>query len=555
MPVTATDSLGASVTTYITFEIGNPAPVAANDAALASEDGPSVVGNVLGNDQDGGTDSDPIAVIGATQGGVSIVVGQPFVTSGGGVLTLNADGSYAFDPCTSYNHLPLGQTATETIRYAISDGNGGTATATLTIAVRGNNDVPVVDPLRVLPPVTTHDGATPSPVDFGSLISDPDGEPLMFSATGLPPGLSIDPNTGIINGTLPPDASQQGRYTVVVTASDPHGAVITTEVTYNVYNPAPVAIDDSGQVDRGLETTFRVLANDTDGGLDQDALAVVAAGAAHGTVVINSDGTVTYKPEWGFEGTDTIRYRISDGNGGFADAMVRLVVTSDPTSTLSATVDVPQQRQLSPAPDEPRATRGIVLDTIKALGARFTSQRTGVDGIVLDTVRDLTPSDNVSARSAVSADIAGLSNFSLMLSSTTNEPAVAIETFVRNRVLIVHLGTSGFFGGNDAVEWKVQRVDGRPMPEWLSFAGRSVLMGERAANEEVLDLRVTAILPDGTTVSREVRVHTPTGELQPLRLGKQGALAPRPFWEQIQVEPHLQRAQIEGLGRMLQAAE
>jgi DNA-binding beta-propeller fold protein YncE len=45
---------------------------------------------------------------------------------------------------------------------------------------------------------------------------DPDGNPLVFGATGLPPGLSIDAETGVIDGTT----SAPGVYDVVVTAFD-----------------------------------------------------------------------------------------------------------------------------------------------------------------------------------------------------------------------------------------------------------------------------------------------------------------------------------------------
>src|SRR6202040_3929912 len=48
--------------------------------------------------------------------------------------------------------------------------------------------------------------------------SDPDGDPVTFSATGFPPALTIDPTTGVISGTL--SATSVGVYSVTVTASD-----------------------------------------------------------------------------------------------------------------------------------------------------------------------------------------------------------------------------------------------------------------------------------------------------------------------------------------------
>jgi hypothetical protein len=48
--------------------------------------------------------------------------------------------------------------------------------------------------------------------------TDPDGDRLQYSATGLPPGLRIHPRTGEVEGHLPPNASA-GTYTVTVTVS------------------------------------------------------------------------------------------------------------------------------------------------------------------------------------------------------------------------------------------------------------------------------------------------------------------------------------------------
>ncbi len=46
------------------------------------------------------------------------------------------------------------------------------------------------------------------------------GQPLTYSATGLPAGLSIDPQSGLISGTISVDAAGGSPYTVEVSASD-----------------------------------------------------------------------------------------------------------------------------------------------------------------------------------------------------------------------------------------------------------------------------------------------------------------------------------------------
>ena len=70
-------------------------------------------------------------------------------TGKGATVTLNADGSFSYDPTASavLEALPRGQTTTDTFTYRANDGHGGTATATVTITVTGAvNHPPVANP-------------------------------------------------------------------------------------------------------------------------------------------------------------------------------------------------------------------------------------------------------------------------------------------------------------------------------------------------------------------------------------------------------------------------
>ena len=67
--------------------------------------------------------------------------------------------------------------------------------------------------------------AAGDPVDFSAGATDPDLDTLTYSATGLPEGVTIDPDTGQISGTI--DAAAAGSYPVEVTVLDGPAAPIS----------------------------------------------------------------------------------------------------------------------------------------------------------------------------------------------------------------------------------------------------------------------------------------------------------------------------------------
>jgi predicted extracellular nuclease/uncharacterized protein YjiK len=116
----------------------NRSPVAVNDTVNADED--TVVSiSVLANDSD--PDNNTLAI---TQvNGNAVTVGNPLTLASGAVLTLNADKTLSYNPNGKFETLPVGQSASDSFTYNISDGKGGTATATVDVAIAGVNDAPI----------------------------------------------------------------------------------------------------------------------------------------------------------------------------------------------------------------------------------------------------------------------------------------------------------------------------------------------------------------------------------------------------------------------------
>lgn len=176
---TITDSFGGTSTATATIVVAgvNDSPLARNDAFSAGEDvvtsGGLLADNGSGADSD--TDGDALTVLAVN--GHSANVGVPVTLASGAKLTLNANGSFSYDPNRKFEGLRQGDMATDSFTYTVSDGHGGTATATVTVSIAGADDLPVA----------RSDAATVAErgTVAGTLLSndsDADGDPLVVSA-------------------------------------------------------------------------------------------------------------------------------------------------------------------------------------------------------------------------------------------------------------------------------------------------------------------------------------------------------------------------------------
>ncbi len=585
--VTAIDGHGGSVTRSIVWNISNPPPVANDDNLTTPEDqiltGSILADNGTGNDQD--TDGDAIAV--SEVNGLPAGVGQPIMGTTGGTFVIRADGTYSFDPGDAFDSLKAGETRVTTVSYTLRDANGGVATATVQVAVTGVNDPPVIAP--IVPPPTT-DSST---VDFDLtlFVTDRDGDALSYGATGLPPGLSIDPNTGRITGTIDREISQGGPYIVTVTVDDGNGGLVTQTFDWPVTNPAPIALDDRAATTEDAPVTFDVLGNDRDP--DGDPLTVTTATARNGTVTINADGTLSYTPNRSFTGTDQIAYTISDGNGGIATAYVTVVVEPRQIVLLGDVFgfDGPERpRTLAPNSGvfEPITADGAVIDAVFEFGGLSSiAASLSVEGVVLSATNGIRGLGGIGSFSdgrgsiigaTLSAerihelgsvvrfdrgnngfDIDGLTGFSLRseirgnLQGLGHQEQLVIESLVRGRTLILQISNTVGLGARQIVEYRVTLPNGQPLPKWLESAGPDLLLGERPANIETLELRVEGIYNDGGRVIQEVTIQAVTGEIQPLKPVRQGQLSDPPalFKNQFWAAPQLTPGEVETLGRAI----
>ncbi|MBM7069284.1 putative Ig domain-containing protein [Actibacterium sp. 188UL27-1] len=230
------------------------------------------------------------------------------------------------------------QGAPYTVAVTVTDNNGDTSTSSFTWTV--NNPVPTT---TGLPDVNATDGDTGVSIPTASSFADPDGDALTFTATGLPPGLSINPTTGEITGTVPIDASQNQPYNITVTATDADGDAISTGFVLSVTNPLPDAQPDRLTVteDAG-PTPLNILTNDSDTDDPIQVVSVDGVPITNGVITLPSGGTLTpaangafvFNPGTAYQslGTgdtqvETLDYVIRDADGATATSTIRIEVT------------------------------------------------------------------------------------------------------------------------------------------------------------------------------------------------------------------------------------
>jgi hypothetical protein len=201
----------------------------------------------------------------------------------------------------------------------------------------------------VFPPIAMNDVAVTSvntPVTANVLVNDSDPQNSPLTATITPVS---NPTNGMItlqptgNYTYTPTNEFVGEDTFCYEVTNGFGLKSTACVGIDVLpnlsteNNPPVAVNDNPKTTLNTPITVVVLANDSDpdnpntlnGTLGNP---VKMTDPSNGTVVFNTNGTVSYTPALGFTGTDSLTYRICDsGTPSLCDeAMIRIIVKPTP---------------------------------------------------------------------------------------------------------------------------------------------------------------------------------------------------------------------------------
>ncbi len=336
----------------------NDVPIAAddNDANIHStnEDTPlsvSAASGLLSND----IDVDALDVLSVSEvNGSASNVGTQIILASGALLTVNADGSYDYNPNGKFESLAVNESDTDSFTYQASDGHGGFSTATATITVNGVNDAPVaqsgLDSILV-------SGDEDAVITVTFLSTDVDGFIESFRIDTLPPtpnGIlftDIGLTTPLVEG-VPFDAISNTATLYFVPAQDFNGNVLidyvaidndgdesTTSqvnITVDPVNDAPVANDQTYSIAADQPIVSELfLADDVDNDDDQSTLIYVSSIVQGEGILTQLGNQFSYDPSTDYiylgEGETAIvkiEYTAEDSHGAISNTgVIEVTVT------------------------------------------------------------------------------------------------------------------------------------------------------------------------------------------------------------------------------------
>ncbi|XOV86664.1 MAG: Ig-like domain-containing protein [Pseudomonadota bacterium] len=296
---TVTDTDGDTATSTVSVFVDDT-PVAVDDSVETNLNTALQI-DVLANDT--GLANTPLTVVVDTD-----------VSNG---TTSVTDNLVTYTPPTDFG-------GTVSFTYLLTDADGDTASATVTILV---DDKPTLVDQSLVTPVNT-----PIVVDLLAGAGGLSNTPLAFAVTATTTNGTAILSGSTVNYTPNNNFASTDAFTYTVTDAD--GDVGTATVSIRM-NDTPVANPESG-LETLLNTpltNINVLANDT--GLLNLPLAVtiVDGSSVGGTITVNPDLTVNYTPLVDFASAGGFSYRVTDADGEFAEATVALYVDDIPSAT------------------------------------------------------------------------------------------------------------------------------------------------------------------------------------------------------------------------------
>ncbi len=287
---TANVTMDANYTLNAVYVVNN-APVAAADSYTTNEDTQLVVATpgILANDSD--PNSVPITAV--------LVAGPS-----NGILTLNPNGSFTYDPTPNYN-------GADSFTYQASNGTLTSPTTTVSLTVTSVNDLPVA----VAQSVQTNEDV-PLPITLAA--TDPDAGPLTYIIVAAPLQGTLS-GTGA-NRTYTPAANYNGADSFTFKVNDGVVDSNTVTVSINVLSVEDIPVANSQTLTMTGATTLPITLT----GSDPEGSPVtytLVTGPTQG-ILTGTAPNLSYKPLETYVGSDSFTFKVNDG---LADSLVATI--------------------------------------------------------------------------------------------------------------------------------------------------------------------------------------------------------------------------------------
>jgi len=217
------------------------------------------------------------------------------------------------------------------VRFTVYDGQGGSAGTTFEWRVNPlPNQLPIIN------------GFSPQTTEFGEEVSltieatDDDGDTLRYSATGLPPGITINPESGQVSGV----ANEAGVYTVKITVSDgtqdnSSSFIWVIKEREIIQEAAPKIVNPGQQVNQiGEFISLPISLTDS----EEDSVTFFSSGLPVGLAIDVESGTIEGMPT--AAGDYVVEISVQESNGA-TDQIVFEWVISDIESPTSIRLFLP----------------------------------------------------------------------------------------------------------------------------------------------------------------------------------------------------------------------
>ena len=296
---------------------------------------------------------------------------------------------------------------TEAFKVSILDSNGAAVelvagvplTKTIIVSLEGANDAVVLDSTAtaIVDQGSYVQGDTITNVTTADQFTDPDtAEKLTYSATGLPPGVTINADTGVISGA--PSSAALGDYSVIVSAQDVAGTTASIETSFKFtvtnLNDAPEttstgAVTASASEDSAFTYDASALFSDPDIANNHDENDVLTYSIASNPSWLSIDastGALSGTPENADVASTLVTITATDAYGLAAAQDVTITVANTNDAPTAAAVDLGIQRDsVSVSYDKSNFTSGVTdVDVGDTYTLTALSQTAGASGTITD---------------------------------------------------------------------------------------------------------------------------------------------------------------------------